>query len=109
MKQEVSNKMKPAEECTSLKKASDKLKANAGDAEVIDVPEGDPLFLFSYAVGRTRPINVFYDSGCSHVVFKNGVPGKNGEGELDGELTQKGPLKLKNVGAVEITVQDEWA
>ena len=68
MKQEVSNKMKPAEECTSLKKASDKLKANAGDAEVIDVPEGDPIFLFSYAVGRTRPINVFYDSGCQGAI-----------------------------------------
>ena len=24
-------------------------------------------------------------------------------------MTQKGPLKLKTVGAVEITVQDEWA
>ena len=43
-------------------------------SEVIDAPEGEPLFLFSSAVGKTRPINVFYDKGCSHVVFCNGVP-----------------------------------
>ena len=45
-----------------------KLKANAGDAEVIEVPEGDPIFLFNYAVGRTRPINVFSDPGCQGAI-----------------------------------------
>ena len=87
-----------------LKKATEKLKAVAGGAEIIDVPEGDPLFLFSYAQGKTRPVNIFYDKGCSHIVFKHGVPGS----ELDGIMTKKGPLSLNAVGDTSIKCRDEW-
>ena len=58
----------------NLKKATEELRKVAEGSKVIDVPEGEPLFLFSSAVGKTRPINVFYDKGCSHVVFRDGVP-----------------------------------
>ena len=45
----------------SLKDATEKLKKDAEGSTVLEVPEGDPLFLFSSAVGKTRFINIFYD------------------------------------------------
>ena len=51
-------------ESINLKEATEKLRQVADGSKVIDVPEGEPLFLFSSAVGKTRPINVFYDKGC---------------------------------------------
>ena len=35
--------------------------------DIDDVPEGEPLFLYSSAIG-------FYSKGCSHVVIRDGVP-----------------------------------
>ena len=87
-----------------LNEAKEKLKVAAKGAEVVDIPEGEPLFLFSYAVGKTRPLNVFYDKGCSHIIFKDGVPGR----ELDAEITRKGPFTIKGVCDTSITVKDEW-
>ena len=72
---------------------------------MIDVPEGEPLFLFSSAVGKTRPINVFYDKGCSHVVFRDGVP----QNELVSVMTKKGPLIITGVGDTKVKIKDEWA
>ena len=72
---------------------------------MIDVPEGEPMFLFSSAVGKTRPINVFYDKGCSHVVFRDGVP----QHELVSVMTKKGPLAITGVGDTKVQVKDEWA
>ena len=76
----------------NLKTATERLRQVAKGSEVIDVPEGEPLFLFSSAVGKTRPINVFYDKGCSHVVFRDGVP----QHELTSVMTKKGPLTITN-------------
>ena len=50
-------------------KPTQQLKELANGSKVVDVPEGEPLFLFSHAVGRSRPIKIFYDGGCSHVVI----------------------------------------
>ena len=85
--------------------ASERLRKGAEGKVVLDVPEGEPLFLFSYVVGKTRALNTFYDRGCSHVMFKEGVPG----GELDGIMTKKGPLKVNAAGDIVVTVNDEWA
>ena len=71
----------------------------------MDVPEGEPLFLFSCAVGRTRSIKIFYDGGCSHVVIKDDIPVQ----QLPGIRTRKGPLTINGVGGTQITVGDEWA
>ena len=73
-----------------LKEATKKLRQVAEGSKVIEVPEGEPLFLFSSAVGKTRPINVFYDKGCSHVVFREGVP----QHELVSVMIKKGPLTI---------------
>ena len=89
----------------NLKKATEKLRQVAEGSKVIEVPEGEPLFLFSSAVGKTRPINVFYDKGCSHVVFRDGVP----QHELVSVMTKKGPLTITGVGDTRVKVKDEWA
>ena len=93
----------PSNDC-SYEEASKILKEKAQGVEVLDVPAGEPLFLFSYAEGKTRPVTVFYDSGCSHVVFKHGVPGV----ELEGVKNKQGPLDLKAVGNTTLTVREEW-
>ena len=51
------------------------LREQAGGAEIVDIPKGEFMFLFSSGIGRTLPVNFFYDSGCSAVVFKECVPG----------------------------------
>ena len=88
-----------------IEDATEKLKEAASGAKVVEVPEGDPLFLFSPAIGKTRPVNVFYDGGCSTVVFKRGVP----VNELEAVMTRKGPLTINGVGNSKIKVLDEWA
>ena len=72
--------------------------------EIVPVPDGEPLFLFHGAKGRTRAVNVFYDSGCSHAVFQSGVPGT----ELKGQLVAKGPFSIGGVGGITTTAEDEW-
>ena len=84
---------KSSTEGCSLKKATEKLRAAAKGVEVVDVPEGDPMFLFSFAVGKTRPINIFYDKGCSHIVFRHGIP----RNEIEGEITEREPLAIKGI------------
>ena len=86
-------------------KAAEQLKELANGSKVVDVPEGEPLFLFSCAVGRTRSIKIFYDGGCSHVVIQSDIPVK----QLPGICTRKGPLTINGVGATKITVGDEYA
>ena len=86
-------------------KAAEHLKDLAKGSTVLEVPEGEPLFLFSCAVGKTRSIKIFYDGGCSHVVIKDEIPDK----ELPGTMTKKGPLQINGVGNTKITVGDEWS
>ena len=40
-------------------------------SKVVDIPKGEHLFLFSCPVGKIRPIKIFYNGGCSHVVIKD--------------------------------------
>ena len=72
--------------------------------DIVAVPEGEPLFLFHGAQGKSRPINVFYDNGCSHAVFKLGVPGV----ELKGQLVAKGPFHIGGVGGITTVADSEW-
>ena len=44
---------------------AEKLIDVAGEDTVVhDDIQGEPMFMFSYAVGKTRPVCVFYDDGC---------------------------------------------
>jgi hypothetical protein len=76
-------------------------------------PEGDilvtklkdpPLFMFSSISGKTREIQIFYDGGNSHCLFKMGVPT-----ELWGCLTKRGAHALGAVGATKVYGGDAWA
>ena len=89
----------------TLRSATEKLKQLAKGSKVIPVPEGEPLFLFSNVAGKTRPLNCFYDSGCSHIIWKTGVPVL----ELPAVMTQKGPLYIQAAGDVEVPVGDQFA
>ena len=73
-------------------------------AEVVPVPEGRPMFLFHSTQGRTHPVNTFYDSGCSHAVFEDGIPGQ----ELRGQIVNKGPFSIDGVGGLVTAAKDEW-
>ena len=72
--------------------------------EIVPVPSGDPLFLFHSTQGKTRPLNTFYDNGCSHAVFLEGVPGE----ELRGQIVCKGPFQIHGVGGLSTKALDEW-
>ena len=73
-------------------------------AEIVPVPDGEPLFLFHGAQGRNRPVNIFYDNGCSHAVFRSGIPGT----ELKGQLVARGPFQIGGVGGLTTIAEEEW-
>ena len=81
-----------------------RLKSNGFKGEVKPPPEGEPMFLFFGAQGRTKPVNILFDTGCSHAVFREGIPGK----ELRGMITHKGPFYMKGVGGIVTTANNQW-
>ena len=72
--------------------------------EIVPVPTGDPLFLFHATQGKSKPVNTFYDTGCSHAVFRDGIPGE----QLRGQLIAKGPFSINGVGGLNTAALDEW-
>ena len=63
-----------SESFDKAKKTLEKAAAEAGK-ELIPAPDGNPLFLFFGAKGKTRCLNTFMDNGSSGVIMKSGVPG----------------------------------
>ena len=88
----------------SLQQITEKLKKLAKGAKVKELPEGDPLFMFSTIPGKTRDLNAFYDSGCSHLLTNSNVPEK----ELPAVKTRAGPIPIAAAGDVTVTMEDEW-
>ena len=41
--------------------------------EVVPEPKGRPIFLFFAAKGRNKPVQVFFDNGCSDCVVREGM------------------------------------
>ena len=87
----------------AIKKLKRKVKA---PGQVVDIPVGDPMFMFFGAKGRTRSLNTFFDQGCSgsYAVMKDGVPGN----ELKGTLVQEGPFDIGGVGGARVQANSEW-
>ena len=71
---------------------------------VVPPPIGQPMFLFFQVKGKKHGANFFFDKGCSHACFKEGIPG----GELTGEIISKGPFEIGGVGAIKTKANDEW-
>ena len=72
--------------------------------DVVPEPEGRPLFLFFAAKGTNKPVQVFFDNGCSDAVMREGVPGV----EWRGIITKRGPFGMGGVGSISTTTKDEW-
>ena len=72
--------------------------------DVIDIPDGNSIFMLAPLKGVTRPVIGFFDSGCSDAVFKHGVPGT----ELHGVCTDHGPIPMNGVGGVLVYAKQEW-
>ena len=58
----------------SMQAMKKRLKQAGFKGELVPPPEGEPLFLFQAIQGKNNPVNVFYNKGCSHAVFREGVP-----------------------------------
>ena len=82
----------------------EKKKKVRNRVEMVPVPEGEPLFLFHAAQGKSKPVNVFYDSGCSHAIFQADIPFN----QLKAQLTAKGPFTIGGVGGLTTVALDEW-
>ena len=72
--------------------------------EVLDIPEGDSVFVLAPLKGVTKPVIGFFDSGCSDSVIKHGIPGT----ELHGVCTNAGPIPMNAVGDILVQAREEW-
>ena len=83
----------------------DKLKRLTPKGDILVTKLKDPpLFMFSSTPGRYSDVQIFYDTGNSHVLFKSGTPEN-----LYGTKTRNGPFPLGAVGDTTIYSEDEWA
>ena len=62
------------------------------------------MFMFGCVEGKTRPLNSMYDTGCSDLLMKDGVPGK----ELEGVRVAHGPFTIGAVGDSKVMARDAW-
>ena len=72
--------------------------------KVVPPPVGQPMFLFFHINGKVNGANVFFDKGCSHACFREGIPGT----ELNGKIIAKGPFQIGGVGDIKTKANDEW-
>ena len=72
-------------------------KLTPNNVELDAEPKGSPMFMFGYAEGKTRPVLMMYDTGCSDLLLKEGVPGKEIPGVIQKctilYITQNATLK----------------
>ena len=78
-------------------------KSNNPLSGFIPVPKGTPLFMFQGVEGKTRAVNWFFDSGCSHLCMRNEVPK-----EFESSLLQKGPFTIGGFGGVQVVANEEY-
>ena len=89
-----------------ISSASEILKQMAGEDTIVhDVPDGEPLFMFSQIKGKNDPVNTFYDNGCSHALGKQNIVDK----ELDSVMIKKGLIQISVAGNSTVTVNHEYA
>ena len=89
----------------SIPQAIEKLKKLTPSGEELMTKLKDPpLFMFSSIPGRHSNVQIFYDSGNSHVLFKEGTPQN-----LYGVMIRPGPFPLGAVGDTTVWGGSEWA
>ena len=72
--------------------------------EMMPVPEGQPMFMFFGAKGKTRNLMVFFDSGCSRFIMRECIPGK----ELPASMVRPGPIPIGGVGGISVFASGEY-
>ena len=89
-----------SESSSAMKKLANKI-----DKELLPVPEGEPMFLFFGAKGRSKEIMTFFDSGCSKFLIRNEVIASK---ELPATLIRNGPIPLGGVGNTRVYASGEY-
>ena len=74
------------------------------DKEMLPVPNGQSIFMFFGARGKTRSLMVFFDNGCSRFIMRECIPGK----ELPASLVKQGPIPIGGVGGVTVFASGEY-
>ena len=64
--------------------------------EVVPEPKGRPDFMLFAAKGTNKLVQVFFDSGCSDAVMREGIPGV----EWKGIVTKRGPFGMGGVDGI---------
>ena len=72
--------------------------------ELIPVPDGQPMFLFYGAKGKTRTLMVFFDSGCSRFILRDCIPGQ----ELPASCLRKGKIPIGGIGSTTVYAEGEY-
>ena len=101
-------KAAPAYKNITTKEATRKLRrkiSSSGEhVEVKPIPKGRAQFMIGQTKGKTRPLNILYDSGCYGLLLKEGVQHELGKSILK----TKGPFVVNGVGNTSVKVNDEW-
>ena len=74
------------------------------DRELVPTPDGQPMFLFYCAKGKTRALKIFFDSGCSRFIMRDCIPNV----ELPASLVKKGRFPIGGVGGCTIYAENEY-
>ena len=72
--------------------------------ELIPTPNGQPIFLFFSAKGRTRSLKIFFDSGCSKFIMRDCIPNQ----ELPASLVRAGRFPIGGVGGCVVFAENEY-
>ena len=88
----------------ATKRLKQKLVADGDQVELRPIPKGKPMFILGQAKGKTRPVNILYDSGCFGMIMREGVQHELGKAVMK----TKGPFHVRGVGNTSVKVNDEW-
>ena len=88
----------------AMRKLGKKFRSSGETVEVKPVPAGMAQFMVGQTKGRTRPLNILYDSGCYSLLMKDGVQHELGKSVLK----TKGPFEVIGVRNTPVKVKDEW-
>ena len=89
----------------ALNKMKRKLSEEGVNDELNPIAKGRAQFMIGYSQGKTRSLLNLYDTGCSGVLFRDGVP----QTELSASvLKTKGPYIVNGVGDTRVKVNDEY-
>ena len=89
----------------AIVKLKKKLTAQGVNDQLQPIASGSAQFMIGYSKCKSRDLMTLYDTGCSSVLFRDGVPQQELQGSV---LKTKGPFTVKGVGDTAVTVMDEY-